>query len=299
MVLPVYDIPAFREEAGAFSFTHIKTLESHVSELGYTCKPHRYTCYSMILVTGGMGKFTIDFATYEVRPLTVIFVTLGQVQSWKLSTNIEGFIVFLAPMFYNLYKDEWNVQAIPFLSSSTTESLLHLDPKRESLLLLLLQEIVIENNMDQTGRDEFIRSGLKIIFIRLARHYQRHAQPSLPPTTTKIRQLEFLVNKHFQSLRFPYQYAKLMNVTSNHLNILCRRVLKMSVGELIHRRLLLEAKRLLLLTDLPIKKVADDLGFSDKSHFIRFFRRRADTTPEQFRKSRLSVPRNPERVTAE
>lgn len=295
----MYDIPAFREECGPFSFTYIKTLESHVNELGYTSKPHRYTCYSMILVTGGMGTVTIDFTTYEVRPLTVLFVTLGQVQSWKLSANIQGFMIFLAPMFYNLYKDEWNVQAIPFLQSSNTEYLLQLDPKREALLMLLLQELILENNTNHAGRDEFIRSGLKIIFIRLARHYQQDAQPSLPPTTTKIRQLEYLVNKHFQSLRFPYQYAKLMNVTSNHLNILCRRVLKMSVGELIHRRLLLEAKRLLLLTDLPVKKVAHDLGFSDKSHFIRFFRRRAETTPEQFRKSRLSLSRHPERAAVE
>jgi AraC-like DNA-binding protein len=45
---------------------------------------------------------------------------------------------------------------------------------------------------------------------------------------------------------------------------------------------LLEAKRLLLHSDLAAKNVAAELGFADPSDFTKFFRLRTGTTPGEF-----------------
>jgi AraC family transcriptional activator of pobA len=57
-----------------------------------------------------------------------------------------------------------------------------------------------------------------------------------------------------------------------------------SARDLIHTAILEQATRLLLYTTRPVKEISYLLGYSQASHFTRFFKqRRAGTTPEAFR----------------
>ncbi|MDE1974645.1 MAG: helix-turn-helix domain-containing protein, partial [Hyphomicrobiales bacterium] len=47
-----------------------------------------------------------------------------------------------------------------------------------------------------------------------------------------------------------------------------------------------EAKRQLVFTTQPIQDIAQELAFSDPSHFARFFRKHTGTTPHEFRDRR-------------
>ncbi|HLZ87122.1 MAG TPA: AraC family transcriptional regulator, partial [Puia sp.] len=51
----------------------------------------------------------------------------------------------------------------------------------------------------------------------------------------------------------------------------------------IHARLLVEAKRHLLHTELSVKEVADGLGFEDPAYFNRWFKRMTGNTPIGYR----------------
>ena len=48
-------------------------------------------------------------------------------------------------------------------------------------------------------------------------------------------------------------------------------------------RMMLEAKRLLAHSVLPIADIGDRLGFSEATNFVKFFRREAGLTPSAFR----------------
>jgi AraC family transcriptional regulator, transcriptional activator of pobA len=54
---------------------------------------------------------------------------------------------------------------------------------------------------------------------------------------------------------------------------------------LISERLLLEAKKLLRYTDLPIAEVADYLGFAEPTHFSHFFRQKLALTRLAYRRT--------------
>src|SRR5690606_22719211 len=69
----------------------------------------------------------------------------------------------------------------------------------------------------------------------------------------------------------------------NHLNTLCRQSVKRTVTELIHERIILEAKRQLAYTDWGVKKIADNIGFKDSSYFLRLFKKKTGITPDQLR----------------
>ena len=57
-----------------------------------------------------------------------------------------------------------------------------------------------------------------------------------------------------------------------------------SAGEVIRKRIALEAKLLLVNFNLSIQEVADRLNFADNSYFTKFFKKQEGVSPEQFRK---------------
>jgi AraC-like DNA-binding protein len=58
----------------------------------------------------------------------------------------------------------------------------------------------------------------------------------------------------------------------------------LTARDLIRERLLLEAKRLLLHSELTMAEIGYELGFEDPSYFSRVVRRELKTSPVEFRR---------------
>lgn len=82
----------------------------------------------------------------------------------------------------------------------------------------------------------------------------------------------------------PYYAAKL-SVTPNHLSAIAQQHSGLTVMQWINRALVLEAKVLLLHTDMPVASIAYQLGFADATLFARFFHRETGLTARGFRKA--------------
>lgn len=80
--------------------------------------------------------------------------------------------------------------------------------------------------------------------------------------------------------------ASELGITGTYLNLLCQRLTGCSALQVLHARIMLEARRLLIYTPLTIGQVADDLGFEDPAYFTRFFKRHAGVSPKAFRLQR-------------
>ena len=78
-------------------------------------------------------------------------------------------------------------------------------------------------------------------------------------------------------------YADRLGITAAHLNALCRQSSRQSALELIHERLLLEARRSLVYTAMSVSAVSYALGFADPAYFTRFFKQRVGLSPKGFR----------------
>jgi AraC-like DNA-binding protein len=102
---------------------------------------------------------------------------------------------------------------------------------------------------------------------------------------SQIRQFGALLNQHYRTRRSVRDYAELLHLTANYLNALCRRVLGQTASDLIHARVVLEARRLLTHSALSVAQVADELGFDDPSYFGRYFRKYVGQSPEAFRQN--------------
>jgi len=74
-------------------------------------------------------------------------------------------------------------------------------------------------------------------------------------------------------------------VQSLQLNQLCRALSGQTALQVVHQRLLLEARRSLVYTRMSIGQLSDSLGFSDPTYFARWFKRLSGQTPNAYRRA--------------
>lgn len=81
--------------------------------------------------------------------------------------------------------------------------------------------------------------------------------------------------------------ASELGVSASQLRLACRSVAGMSPLEIMHDRILAEARRCLAYTTMSIGEVADWLGFSDTPYFSRFFSKIAGQSPTDYRRAQI------------
>lgn len=81
----------------------------------------------------------------------------------------------------------------------------------------------------------------------------------------------------------PAAYADQLSIHVNHLNNVLKRSTGKTTREIIHERIVEEAKTLLLNTDWDAAQIAYTLGFEYPSHFNKYFKQNTSTTPLLFR----------------
>ena len=278
---PVYVLDTFSRKAGDHAF-YMESLKSHLRDHAFVNKPHKHDFYLLLFVTHGEGVHIIDFKPYRVYPGTAFTMTPGQVHSWTLSNDADGYIIFFRQEFYQMQLNERALLDFPFFHSLGATPLIQL--KNDNVLSLILEEMHDEFHKDRPDL-RMLRSYLDIVLLKLARAYDAKVDSSLELNVHKIRKVEQLIEEHFRKFKQPAEYASLMNLTPSYLNSICKAGTGKTLTDLIGERIILEAKRLFAYTDLSVKEVAQNLGYQDSSYFPRFFRKKAGVTPDNFRRS--------------
>src|SRR5690606_17618312 len=92
-----------------------------------------------------------------------------------------------------------------------------------------------------------------------------------------------LVNKHFNDGLHPRQYADKLFVSEKTLSRALKAAMGMTATEIIKERTLLEAARILISSDMPVKEIAYHLQFSDPAYFTRVFSAAKGMSPVVYR----------------
>ncbi|SEM67692.1 AraC-type DNA-binding protein [bacterium A37T11] len=101
----------------------------------------------------------------------------------------------------------------------------------------------------------------------------------------RIYEFMMLLEMNYHQERNTDFYAGKLRVSSKRLNQVLKEKLNKTGMQLIHDRIILEAKRQIIHSESTIKEIAYDLGFNDRPYFSRFFKQHTGLSPEQFQKS--------------
>ena len=249
-------------------------------------KPHRHDFYATILFTKGSGTHEIDFQKYDVSAGSLFFMSPGQIHSWELSEDIDGYIFFCSQDFYEMHYVNQKLRSFPFFGSVNFPRKLQLTAtelrENNHLFAALEKEYQLQNVM----KDGFILSLMSQIFIQATRAFSKELGKENSEVNISYfkhyQQFENLIEEHFAKERSVAFYASLLEISSKHLNRITRTVVQKTATDVIRERIILEAKRMLMYLDESLTEIAFRLGFEEYSYFVRVFRKTSGMTPTQF-----------------
>lgn len=128
-----------------------------------------------------------------------------------------------------------------------------------------------------------IKSLLKVFLLHLTK-MKKEEFTTLDINQKRAYEFLLLLEDHYINERNIQFYADQLSISPKRLNQVLKEVLNQTGIQLLHDRLILEAKRQIIHSENSIKEVAWLLGFRDRPYFSRFFKVHTGQTPEAFQK---------------
>ena len=244
--------------------------------------------YKIIMINKGQIEIRIGDIEYQVKNNSMYFLAPGQVSKiTAIKKGIDGYcIAFDTDYFLLCLKNQVHLCFYPFFQFDK-HPILRLTKPQVEKFRTLIQKIDFEyNNRANLNDDLLTKLYLNILLIEIERLYDFNASSSNGELSRKkliTSRFKQLVEKNFMTVRRVSDYAESLFISPNYLNDTVREITGHSASTFIHDRIILEAKALLVQTELTINQIAHQLQYNDTSYFCRFFRAQTGVSPQVFR----------------
>ncbi|MEU1402906.1 helix-turn-helix transcriptional regulator [Streptomyces sp. NPDC005728] len=249
--------------------------------LGLLAAPHRLDFHQIMLVTTGQGTYAVDSACIPCSAGTLLWTRPNQViQSFPGDMDGELLMfteAFPLPMHASLGLLDDVLRPSHWQLSDTELAFF------QQVLTLLQAEL---RRSDRGTGEQVLKHLLAVVLLRVDEACRlRHEEAAAPSGETDELFVRFRqeLEGSYRSTRLVEDYAARLSCSTRALSRACRAA-GTSAKDVIDARVALEARRLLLHTDLSIAAIARHLGFSEVTNFGKFFVRRVNMTPGAFRR---------------
>ena len=249
--------------------------------------PHRHDYYTIIFIERGQGTHFIDFTEYEIADRSIFFIMPGQMHQVILTSEPTGWIITFTEEFLiaNSIPDKMINDIYLFNDYGQSPPLPINENDMPVYKNLILQMAHFEKSLE-TYTQEAVGSLVKVFLIQGNNHcsLRKSNNPQLVETSNHIlRTFKQLLNKKYATDHMVSNYADELAVTSDYLNKTVKNLTGKSAKDHIQSKLITEAKRSLLFTNISNKELAYELGFEESAHFNNFFKKTTGQTPSEFR----------------
>ena len=282
--IPVYLLYGEEQQWLTPDLLHCEAIATRSRLHNWEILPHsHHGLLQLLWLEQGEATLQLDDWKDQLVAGGVLIVPQHCIHGFQFSNYAQGIVITLAyPLLENLGTD----LSTALQSESAARVFILEENEERSLIEAMLRKLMKEYQRQQGYRRELIESSLTVVLACLMQQAQS-MQPRLVEHPKRARRYlsEFtnLIEQdymHHHQLTF---YATKIGISTAHLNTVCREFVQRSALDLIHARIMLEAKRNLVYTSLTIKTVAEMLGFADPAYFTRFFKRQAGLSPKEFR----------------
>lgn len=234
-------------------------------------------------------KLTIDFNQYATVQESLFFVNSNQFLQIQKQGEGSGYFLFYNRDFYCVQIHDAEVACDGLLFNNIYNmpmTLLNDADKKsiESLFHLINDELELKDSSEE----EMIRTSLKQILLRAARAWKKQqlGQEMISQEVEMefFRQFSLLVDIHYKEKHTVADYADLLHLAPKTITHKFKKLGLSQPNDIIKDRIILEAKRLIIHTNMTAKEIAYYLGYEDPGYFNRLFTIKTGDSPVHFRK---------------
>jgi AraC family transcriptional activator of pobA len=283
------DIPRFflfgeAPQAVADHYLHLEALSDRSRPNNWNIRTHAHAQLSHIFhLTSGAGTMMAEERTYAFTAPCALLVPAGVAHGFRFQPEAEGQVLTIS----HPYLQELALRERCFASLFEAPAALRLPPGTlEPSLDALSRELV----WIAAGHDAAVEAHLLCILVACARALEQTltaGQTGPGRQTTLVARFRETIEQHYRSGVALARYATLLGVSEKQLRTACLKVAHQQPSRMIEQRILLEAKRALLYSNMTIAEAAYYLGFHDPAYFSRFFFKATGKSPRAFRRKEM------------
>jgi len=281
--VPLFQLYGENQAWPGTDLLHCESIPARSRLHHWEIKPHQHAeLFQLLYVQRGQAEVEIEGARSAIDEAAIQVVPPLTVHGFRFSADIQGHVLTFGTA---LVADLEQRLGTP-LGVLTQAACYPLDKDRVRLRSLIdtLQQ---EYQGNAPGRAALLEALVTALLVWISRCQQQGQAPRNRDERDRqlLGQYLRLVEAHYREHLSVEDFAARLKVPSLQLNQLCRALCGQSALQVVHQRLLLEARRNLVYTRMSIGQLSDSLGFSDPTYFARFFKRLSGQTPNGYRRS--------------
>jgi AraC family transcriptional regulator, transcriptional activator of pobA len=242
--------------------------------------------YQILWLENGVKSIDIDYTVRESFPFSIIFLHPGK--EVKLRFNCfhpRGWILKFSDIIFNqLYLNGFNIQHADIFLSTGEIPRIVLSPKigeRINSIAEMISEVMQSSIPNKIlAADSLLKTLLVYCDSQCNLRVSALSNNHYLDIVSRFKHMvsQNLVNYHHVS-----DYAEMMHVSPKYLNKIVKEVMGVTAKSVISEQLLIRSCRDLRFSDLSIKEIALQLGFSEPEHFSNFFKKNIGCSPLAYR----------------
>jgi AraC-like DNA-binding protein len=275
-------IKEFRQESIGSVFKLI-VKQPDFGRTNSTAIEHRY--YTFAWNNGPAQKVMLDELKFEFPENSVLPIMMSQ--RFRFEKPQQVVAIQFNREFYCIVNHDAEVGCVGFLFYGTYSTMFIL-PEAESMaeLKMLLRNFEKEFEVNEWNKDSMLRTLLVRLIIILTRQARKqYLNKNLGEDKFGLlRHYNLLVEQYFRTEHRVQFYADRLFKSPKTISNIFSQFGDKTPQQIIHERIVNEAKRLLYYSEKSIKEIAQHLGFEDPAHFSKFFKNLTGENPTKVKR---------------
>ncbi len=271
-------------------FLHVEALDDRSRPNNWNIRPHAHTNLNHVfLLTAGGGEVQTDSLNERFAAPCAILIPARIIHAFVFDSDTAGSVLTVSETF--LQEQLLREPQFDALFTAPTLFKLTRTGRETGLLRTSIESLASELAWQAPGHAVAVESQLLNILVTLLRLDHRASNNPLAGSGRQaelVARFRQLLEADFHSNKPMEDYARALKVSPSRLRAACVEITDRPPLQLVQDRLLLEAKRLLLYSNMSVAEVGYYLGFDDPGYFTRFFTRATGISPRGFRNKKSS-----------
>ncbi|WP_205514536.1 helix-turn-helix domain-containing protein [Longitalea arenae] len=238
---------------------------------------------------GGRIKYGQNY--YDFDEGGMAFTAPNQVLAVSDETEYRGHTLLFHPDFIRNYPLGKSIKNFGFFSYSVNEAL-HLSEKERTVITTIMRNIEEELQVIDDSSQDIIVAHIELLLHYSNRFYKRQFITRKAVNHDLLTKMEALLSDYFNNetalmkgLPTVQYLAAELNVSPHYLSDMLRSLTGQNAQQHIQEKVIEKAKEILSISNLSVAEIAYQLGFEHPQSFHKFFKKKTNISPLQFRQS--------------